>query len=1044
VLTSNFQAEYGRAGGAFIAVVTKSGTREFHGGGRFFHRHEGLNANNYLRNAQGREANGVERQPRNLYRYNSVGYDIGGPVWIPGLGFNKSKEKLFFYWNQEFYEQLAPEGARNIRVPTEAERNGDFSQTVDGTGAPVFISDPTKVDANGNRLTCGAANTLENPGGCFVSLGRLHVIPANRFFSSGQAILNVFPRPNVSGRNDFNYTSSISTQYPRREDILRVDWNITERTHLAARYTNNKETRFLGYGSFASGLNFPLSPISFPRPGRNGVLTLTHTFSPTLTNEFIFGPSSNFIDLRPADDKALAKTYNVNVPKLFPGVGFGYLPNFRFGGIGGINNSSTTTFPSFPLIDFNGLPFINQNHTFNFIDNVSKIVGSHAFKTGFYAQRSRKDQTVFARTDGDINFNNDSANSALNTGHPYANALLGIYNSYVQSSNFPKGLYRYWNIEGYLQDNWKVTRRLTLDYGLRIAYYEPQYDVRLQTGVFNPTQYDRAKTIRIFFPVCINGASTCPTGANRRAVDPALLVPGFTPTASNTLPSNYIGALVLGSGDLANGIGQASKGYPRGGYDSRGPQWGPRLGFGYDVFGDGKTVVRGGFGISYDRVQGNVAFDQIANPPTVLQPQLVNGRLSDLTPGQTGLIGPSSVVGYAKEGKLPNIYSMSLSIQRDIGFNTVVDVAYVGTLSRHLFQQRNLNAIPFGYLFTKAAQDPTQFPGGVVPDSDPSIAQVYKDAGLKFDGSKALPDNLIKPYPGLATINFRENTGSSNFNSLQVGVNRRFSRGFTFSVAYTLSKALGTNVGDFDFVNPYNVRLYDYRLLSFDRTHSFVATYVYDLPKLGSRLGNNWFTRGLLDGWQISGITSLISGNPFEPGVAVSGNITNQRITGSWTEPPRFRLKGDPTKGPNGLLINPDAFIIPEIGSLGLGERSYIRNPGINNTDLSIFKKFYLGDADKGRYIQLRFEMFNAFNHTQFSGINSTANLAVRNGTDANGNAVFLTGGNIFARYNEAIISNNIRGQRPSDSTRPLGTFFGEYNAARDQRIIQLGVKIYF
>jgi hypothetical protein len=408
------------------------------------------------------------------------------------------------------------------------------------------------------------------------------------------------------------------------------------------------------------------------------------------------------------------------------------------------------------------------------------------------------------------------------------------------------------------------------------------------------------------------------------------------------------------------------------------------------------------------------------------------------------LIGPSNVIGYAKDGKLPTIYSMSLSIQRDIGFNTVVDVAYVGTLSRHLFQQRNLNAIPFGYLFTKAAQDPTQFAGGVVPDSDSSIAQVYKDAGLKFDGSKALPDNLIKPFPGLGTISFRENTGTSNFNSLQVSVNRRFSRGFTFSVAYTLSKALGTNVGDFDFVNPYNVRLYDYRVLGFDRTHSFVASYVYELPKLGRRLGDNWFTRAVFNGWQISGITSLISGSPFEPGVGLTGTNANQRITGSFTEPSRFRLKGDPTKGPNGLLINPDAFIIPEIGSLGLGERSYIRNPGINNTDLSIFKKFNFGDADKGRYIQLRFEMFNVFNHTQFAGINAGTNLAVPNGTDANGNTVFLTGGNILARYNQAIISNNIRGQRPIDSTRPLGTFFGEYNSARDPRIIQLGVKIYF
>jgi hypothetical protein len=1037
VLTSNFQAEYGRAGGAFIAVVSKSGTSEFHGGARYFHRHEGLNANNYFRNAQGQTPQGVEVQPRNLYRYNNVGYDIGGPIYLPEKifgpigGFNKDKDKLFFYWNQEWYEQLAPEGARNIRVPTLAERNGDFSQTVDGNGNPITVINPdTRQPYPGNIIPANDINRLR--------------------FPSGQAILNLYPLPNVSGRNDFNYTSSVSTKYPRREDILRVDWNISERTRLSGRYTNNKEERLLSYGSFASEQSFPLSPISFPRPGRNGVLTLTHTFSPTLTNEFIFGPSSNFIDLRPADDNALASTHNINVPKLFPNVGMGYIPNFRFGGIGGINNSgagavgqSGGLLPSFPNTNYNGLPFINQNHTFNIIDNVSKIVGSHTFKAGFYAQRSRKDQTVFARTDGDINFENNT-NNPLNTGHPYSNALLGIYNNYTQSSNFVTGLYRYWNIEGYIQDNWKVTPKLTLDYGLRLSWYEPQYDVRLQTGVFNPTEYDPAKTSRLYVPICI-GAPPCPSGANRRAVDPALLVSGFLPTTSNTQPSNFIGAFVPGTGDIANGMGLASEGYPRGGFDSRSIQWGPRFGFAYNLTGDGKTIIRGGAGISYDRVQGNVAFDQIANPPVVLQPQLLFGRLTDLTPGQSGLLAPSSVFGYAREGKLPTIYSMSLSIQRDIGFNTVVDIAYVGTLSRHLFQQRNLNAIPFGYLFTKAAQDPTRFRDtsgdgiGDVPDADDTIPQVYKDAGLKFDGSKALPDNLIKPYQGIATTNFRENTSSSNFNSLQVAVNRRFSRGFTFSAAYTLSKALGTNAGDFDFVNPYNTRLYDYRLLGFDRTHAFVATYVYELPKLGTRLGNNRLTRGLLNGWQISGITSLISGNPFEPGVGLTGSNANQRITGSWTEPPRYRLKGDPTKGPNGLVINPDAFIIPELGSLGQGERAYIRNPGINNTDLSIFKNIPIGDADKNRMIQLRVEAFNAFNHTQFSGINATTNLAV-----SRGNGLFFTGDDVLPRYNQAIISNNIRGQRAGDVNRPLGTFFGEYNAARDPRIIQLGVKIYW
>jgi hypothetical protein len=1023
VLTSNFQAEYGRAGGAFIAVVSKSGTREFHGGGRYFHRNEGLNANNYFRNAQQTDAfRNDGKSARPFYRYTNVGYDIGGPVYLPFLGFNKGKDKLFFYWNQEWYEQLVPEGVRNIRVPTQAERNGDFSQTTDGNGNPVTVINPlTRQPYPGNT------------------------IPKSDWYSSGQAILNLFPLPNVTGNSQFNFTSSVSTLYPRREDILRIDYNITDRTRLSARYTNNAEKRLLAYGSFASDLNFPFAPISFPRPGRNGVLTLTHTFSPTLTNEFIFGPSSNFIELKPDGDKALASANNINVPKLFPNIGAGYVPNFRFGGIGGINSSGgggNPPNPSFPNMNFNGLPFINQNHTFNFIDNVSKIVGSHAIKAGFYAQRSRKDQTAFARTDSDINFDNN-VNNPLNTGHPYANALLGVYNSYTQANAFPKGLYRYWNVEGYIQDNWKVTRRLTLDYGLRISWYEPQYDRLLQTGAFNPSQYDPAKAPRLYVPVCLGNAYPCRSGAaaaNLRAMDPALIAAGVKPDATNTQPSNFIAAFVPGTGDLANGIGQASKGYPRGGYDDRGAQWGPRFGFAYDMFGDSKTIIRGGAGISYDRVQGNIAFDQIANPPAVLQPQLIFGRLQDLTPGQTGLLAPSNVVGYAREGFLPTIYSMSLGVQRDIGYNTVIDVSYVGTLSRHLFLARELNATPFGYLFTKAAQDPTQFPGGVVPDSDSSIPQAYKDAGLKFDGSKALPANLVRPFPGLGGIRFEENVATSNFNSLQVAVNRRFSSGFSYSIAYTWSKALGVAAGDGDFVSPYNTRVYDYRLLNFDRTHAFTATYIYDLPKLGRKLGDNRFTRGLLDGWQISGITSLISGNPFDLGVGIGGGVNpNQRITGSWTEPPRFRLKGDPKKGPNGLLINPDAYIIPELGSLGQGERTYLRNPGINNTDLSLFKNFYIGDPDKGRRIQLRLEAFNVFNHTQFAGINTGTTLSAPNPA-----GVLSTGAAIFNNYGQVVITNNLRNGPVEGSNRPLGFFFGEYNSARDPRIIQLGVKIYF
>jgi hypothetical protein len=1012
VLTSNYQAEYGRAAGGFIAIVTKSGSNDFHGAGRYFRRHDSLNANNFFRNAQGNFPQGGLRQPRNLYRFNYYGFDLSGPLYLPkwgegGLALWSGKSKLFFYWNEEFYRQLAPEVARNIRVPTAAERIGDFSNSRDTNGNLITVRDSLNCLGNGT--------TTPFPG---------NIIPQRCWYDNGQKILNVYPQANTAGNAQFNYTSAISTKYPRREDILRLDYNISDRTRLSARYTNNKEDRLLAYGNFASNLNFPLSPISFPRPGKNGVVTLTHTFSPTLTNEFIFGPSKNTIVYVTADDQVTRSAKGITTPLLFPDVNFAnYIPNFRYGGVANV---------TYPFTDFNGLPFFNKNTTFNFIDNLSKVIGTHTIKMGFYAQRSWKDQTSFGRINGDINFTHDGANP-LSSGYTYANALLGIYDSYTQSSKYLNGQYRYWNLEGYIQDNWKVNRKLTLDYGLRLAWYQPQFDKLLQTAAFNPALYDRSKAVRLFTPACLNNIFT---PCSRRSVDPALLLPGFTPTLANTQPAAFIGAIVPNSGDIANGMGQASKGYFRGGFKSRRPQLGPRFGFAYDVNGKGNTVVRGGFGISYDRINGNEAFDQIQNPPGILSPVLRFGRLQDITPGQAGVLAPSAVFGYDPEGKIPTVYSFSLSAQHKLGFGTVIDVAYVGTMSHHLWLRRNINATPFGFLFTKAAQDATLFPGGIIPDSDPTIAQSYKDAGLKFDGSKALPANLIRPFPGYDTISQREFVGSSNYHSLQVSVNRRFSRGFTFGLAYTFSKAMGTGDADDNFTSPYDAKKYDYRVLAFDRTHIFVASYVYDLPKGSRHLGDNWFTRSILDNWQISGITSIISGNPLELGVGVAGVNVNQRITGSYTEPPRFNLKGNPATGPNGLLIDPSAFVIPALGSNGVGNRNYLRNPGINNTDLSLFKSFPVGNPEKGRYLQLRLEAFNVFNHTQFSGINTGTNLAV-----PGPNGTFTTGNGIFANYSQAVITNNLR---PAGSTAPLGTFFGEYNAARDPRIIQLGAKFYW
>lgn len=296
VLTSNFQAEHAKASGSFIQYTTRSGSNEFHGGARYFRRHDSMNANSFFNNAQG--------LPRGLYRYNYYGYDIGGPVLLPGTSFNKNRDKLFFFWNQEYYDQLTPIAARNIWVPTELERNGDFSQTVDGQGRRVFVADPLRLDASGNRLPCNASSTAANPGGCFVSGGRLHVIPRERIFRDGQALLNVFPLPNNPvGGTQFNYTSQISDQFPRREDILRLDYNITSSLRFFARGAFNPDSQGLPYG-INQGNNFPLSYVEQKRQPINLAGSLTYIISPTTTNEFLFGPSWYYYIFQPMDKQS--------------------------------------------------------------------------------------------------------------------------------------------------------------------------------------------------------------------------------------------------------------------------------------------------------------------------------------------------------------------------------------------------------------------------------------------------------------------------------------------------------------------------------------------------------------------------------------------------------------------------------------------------------------------------------------------------------------------------------------------------------------------
>lgn len=1012
ILTSNYQAEYGRSAGGDIKVVTKGGGKDFHGTGYYYHRHEQFNANSFFNNAQGRQ--------RNFYRYNYQGFNLSGPVWLPKsvfgpLGSEKLRERVFWFVSREWQEQLLPSSARQSRVPTAAEIAGDFSQTRSGNGTAITIYDP---------LT---GQPFQN-----------NAIPANRINPNGQAILRKFGSfANVSNFNTaanfgFNHQSQASAGYPRREYSIRVDANVTDNTRMFIRYTRDADQQRLPYGLGWTGGNnqIPLDVLDFKQaPAWNGTYNITSTITSTLTNEFVFGASQNNLTLDPTDANAATYSgfgFNWATPFPYPSSQFINI-NFGNGYAAGHTWAGSNGYSQFP--------YKNSNTTFDFYDNVSKVMGSHTWKAGIYVQRSRKDQAAgnsMSMTFNPLNNPGGTANLAntANTGHAYADALLGAFNTLNQPTvGIYQGQYRSTNVEWYIQDNWKVNRRLTLDYGLRMNWIQPQFDQRLQGAFFDPDRYDPSKAVRLYRRA--NG------GAN--AIDPA------NPTV--LLPSFLINRSVPGSGDPFNGMIRPDQGIERGGFKNRGIQWGPAFGFAFDVFGNQKTVVRGGYRIGYDRVSGNnVVFPSVEQPPTFVNPIFNFGNLATVgsNTGQIAL-GTFGVRGADREGYIPNVQSYSFQVQQDLGFDTVVSVGYVATLSRHLPEDININAIPYGALFTKAAQDPSFYANGVVPDEEPNLPQVYRDAGLKFTGRNAFQPDFLRKYPGYGTVQMKTFGGSSNYHSLQATLQRRFRQGVTFGAAYTWSKALGTasNV-EGEFINIVCSRCFDYRLLSFDRQHTLVFNYVWDLPKMKA---DNWFAKSVVNGWQITGVTQFLSGTPRELGFGIQGINSSQHISGSWTEGPRPIITGSPQPSINfDNAFDFTQFRMPNINP-GPQPRSIIRNPGINVTDLALFKNIGLG-GDGSRFIQLRFETFNVFNHAQFDGYNSGLTFFPNTSfTVANGVSPFLSNYSAFQQASAQTILNVRNGARPPGNTQ-FGQGVGEFNAqpgyVSGNRNLQLAVKIVF
>ena len=1015
VLTQGYQAEYGRSSGLQITTYTKSGTNELHGSGYGLFTRWNWNDNSW--------ANAMNHVPQARTVSSIYGYSLGGPVYIPKV-FN-GKNKLFFFYAHEFRPSTVAINGGNVvqvRVPTALERAGDFSQSLNNNGVPIS---PIVDYTTGKPF----------PG---------NMIPAGQLYAPGQAVLNQYPLPNVTQGPGKNYNWQINAPTYNQllqQPAVKLDYQATEKLRFSGKYSGQIQRAVVTPG-YMPGFNDAYVP--YPWIANIGG-TVTYVISPRTFIEGTYGRIENQLaggnDNGIITDKSSNRTTSLpTFPELYPNAGtmnpasYGYQimqavkPPFWDGKqldlppIFGWGSLITTNVCSIPAPACQRYPgYLNINRTQDVAVNLTHVQGRHTFKAGGYLNHSFKAQNTGAggianlTFQGYVDFGNNT-NNTLDSGFGFANADLGIFNQYLQASQFIEGDYLYNQIEFYVQDTWKVTNRLTLDYGMRFVHEQPQYDKLEQSSNFFPNQYQASAEPVLYTAGCSNGATAC-SGNNRDALNP---ITGQVVTAAGAANTQaLIGTPISGVGNLLDGIVQAGHGIAKTNYLWPNLVAAPRLGLAWDVTGRSTWVIRGGAGLFYDRPDGNTVFSTPGNPPSATEQNLLEGQLSTLGKGLSPL-PVSSLVTFQYHAQIPSSVQWNVGVQHSLPGNMVMDVSYVGNHGYNLlgaFQGgdlQNLNSVDFGTAYLPKYQDPT-LGTSTVP------------------GATAYTSNLLRPFPGLGTISQNTTSFWDTYHSAQFSLNRRFSHGLLFAVNYTRQISLLGNTGLVQRLQHTNgvislrsdeaayEKLND--TLNLDQPNYFVANAVWSIPGV-TRSGG--FVHQLTRDWQLSSVVTVHTGLPFTPGYSYQTNGGNVNITGSPDWAGKVVINGPLGNGCSGNTygeFNAANITGPTYGSVGMESgRNYLHYCPIQELDMNIVRRIVI----KERFnLELRADVFNAPNH------------------------VMITAANITAQFNNPTAMTLVNNQYTNGTLNtarltPATAGFGAATAASAMRNIQLEARIQF